>query len=201
MTTRTELLEIIANGESSRVGFNRDDIADHALARDVVAFSNAEGGMVLLGVEDDGSVSGLTRPDIEEWVIAACRDKIRPAIIPSFEIVGHAETGRRVAVVKVPRGLDLHRQWHSSQGTHYIRVDTQSRQPTHDGLASWFQDRDMLRAEMRPISGTTLDHLDRRRLRDYYGRVREQEIPPDYDEAGWRPALRRAPRAAMIAAG
>ena len=64
-TTRTELLEIIRNGENSGVEFKRDAIQNIALAEDLVAFSNFEGGIVLLGVEDDGSVSGITRADPE----------------------------------------------------------------------------------------------------------------------------------------
>ena len=31
--------------------------------------------------------------------------------------------------------------------------------------------------------------LDRRRLRDYFARVRQQEVPPDEDEVGWRTLL------------
>jgi ATP-dependent DNA helicase RecG len=54
--TRTELLEIIHNGESSGVEFKRDVVQNHALAKELVAFSNFEGGIVLLGIEDDGSV-------------------------------------------------------------------------------------------------------------------------------------------------
>ena len=78
MITRTELLEIIANGENSGVEFSRDTLQDHDLAKALVAFSNLEGGMVLLGVEDNRTVSGLTRDRLEEWVMNACRDKIRP---------------------------------------------------------------------------------------------------------------------------
>ena len=61
MATRVELLEIIRNGENSGVEFKRDVLQNQDLAKELVAFSNLEGGIVLLGVEDDGSVSGLTR--------------------------------------------------------------------------------------------------------------------------------------------
>src|SRR3954463_8447208 len=98
MTTHTELLEIINNGENSGVEFKRDVLQNHDLAKELVAFSNLNGGMVLLGVEDDGSISGVTRPSIEEWVMTTCRDKIRPGIIPFFEIVREVEPGRAVAV-------------------------------------------------------------------------------------------------------
>ena len=59
--TRTELLEMIHNGENSGVEFKRDVVQNHDLAKELVAFANFQGGVVLLGVEDDGSVSGITR--------------------------------------------------------------------------------------------------------------------------------------------
>ncbi len=80
--TKTELLELINNGENSGVEFKRDDIDNRALAKELVAFANLAGGQLLLGVEDDGSVSGITRLNLEEWVMTACRDKIRPEVIP-----------------------------------------------------------------------------------------------------------------------
>jgi ATP-dependent DNA helicase RecG len=111
MTTHTELLEIITNGENSGVEFKRDELENHALAKELVAFSNLSGGKVLLGVEDDGRISGITRPNLEEWVMTACRDKIRPSIIPFFEVVREMEPGRDVAIVSVTRGYDVHSVW------------------------------------------------------------------------------------------
>lgn len=189
MTTRTELLEIIANGENSGVEFKRDDLQNHALAKELVAFFNFEGGMVLLGVEDDGSISGLTRENLEEWVMTACRDKIRPGIIPFFETIRDVEPRKDVAVVRVPRGGDVHSQWHNNRNTYYIRVGTQSREPTPQELSRLFQQRGTFRAELRPISGAKVNDLDRRRLKDYFGRVRQQEVPEDGDDAGWQTLL------------
>src|SRR5260221_14116955 len=63
-----ELLEIIRNGESSGVEFKRDDVRPEDLAKELCAFANLEGGHVLLGVEKDGTITGLTRApaDAEE---------------------------------------------------------------------------------------------------------------------------------------
>ena len=95
--TKTELRDIIRNGEHSGVEFKRDTIDNRVLAKELVAFANLRGGIVLLGVEDDGTILGLTRYELanpndpssprnyqklEEWVMQACRDKIRPEIIP-----------------------------------------------------------------------------------------------------------------------
>jgi ATP-dependent DNA helicase RecG len=189
MTTHTELLEIIANGENSGVEFKRDVLENHALAKELVAFSNLSGGMVLLGVEDDGSISGITRPDLEEWIMTTCRDKIRPSIIPFFEVVKEVEPGKDVAIVTVTRGYDVHSLWHNNRNTYYIRVGTQSREPSPEELGRLFQQRGSFRAELRPVSGATLADFDLRRLRDYFGRVRQQAVPRDDDKAGWQTLL------------
>ena len=94
-----------------------------------------------------------------------------------------------MAIVRVPRGVDVHSQWHNNSNTYYIRVGTQSREPTPQELSRLFQQRGSFRAELRPISGATINDLDRRRLKDYFGRVRQQDVPGDDDNAGWQTLL------------
>ena len=182
MTTRTELLEIIASGENSGVEFKRDDLRSQDLAKELVAFSNLEGGMVLLGTEDDGTVSGLTRGDIEEWVMNVCRDKIRPAVVPFFEVVRDVKGNHDIAIVRVSRGYDVHALWHNNGSRYLLRVGTQSREASQEELARLFQQRGSVRSELRPVSGATLANLDRRRLRNYFADIRQQEVPVGEDE-------------------
>lgn len=189
MVTKTELLEMIENGENSGVDFKRDVLANHQLAKTLVAFSNLEDGMVLLGVDDDATVTGLTRDRLEEWVMTTCRDKIRPAIIPYFETIRNVAPGKDVAIVRVPRGVDVHSQWHNNRNTYFIRVGSESREPSPQELSRLFQQRGTFRADLRPVSGSKIDDLDRRRLKDYFSRIRQQVIPIDDDDAGWRTLL------------
>ena len=67
---RTELEELIRSGENSGVEFKRDDVIRERLAKELAALLNLRGGHLLLGVEDDGTVTGLTRaPELaEEWI-------------------------------------------------------------------------------------------------------------------------------------
>ncbi len=187
--THTELLEMIKNGENSGVEFKRDVLENHALARELVAFSNLEGGMVLLGVEDDGNIFGLTRQDLEEWVMTTCRDKIRPGVIPFFEIVREIEAGKDVAIVRVTRGFDVHSLWHNNRNVYFIRVGTQCREPSPEELGRLFQQRGAFRAELRPVSGASLADLDLRRLRNYFSLVRQQAVPPDDGAEAWQTLL------------
>ena len=64
-------LAIIAGGENAKTEFKRDDrnLRPEHVARVVVAFANMNGGMIVLGVEDDGAVSGVTRDNLQAWLM------------------------------------------------------------------------------------------------------------------------------------
>lgn len=190
MITRTELLEIVANGENSGVEFKRDDLRNHDLAKELVALSNLEGGIVLLGVEDNGTFSGLARTDLEEWVMNVCRDKIRPAIVPFFELIREVDGSNDVAVIRVTRGQDVHALWHNNTSRYLMRVGSQSREASQEELARLFQQRGSVRAESRLVSGATFDDLDRRRLKNYFFHMRKQDVPLDEEaREGWSSLL------------
>lgn len=187
--TKTNLHTLLENGENSGVEFKRDAITNVQLARELVAFANLRGGCVLLGVEDDGTPCGLTRQDIEEWVMTACRDKIRPELIPYFEIVRDVTPGKDVAIVRIEQGWDVHHLWHNNHRSYYVRVGSQSREASPEELQRLFQQRGNIRAELRPVSGATLADLDLERLTEYFEAVRGQTAPPKNDARAWETLL------------
>ncbi|MCK5120135.1 MAG: ATP-binding protein, partial [Candidatus Latescibacteria bacterium] len=96
---KSEVLEIISNGENSGVEFKRDDCRPEQLAREVVALTNLRGGRILLGVEDDGAISGIRRENLEEWVMdTVLGRKVHPLILPFYEVV-MMDDAKRVAVI------------------------------------------------------------------------------------------------------
>lgn len=101
---KIELLEIIANSENSGVEFKRDDIRPEQLAKEIVAMLNFQGGRVILGVEDDGSISGIHRENLEEWVMNVIQDKIHPQILPFYEEI-KLDDDHTVAVITFPQGI------------------------------------------------------------------------------------------------
>ena len=88
--TKSDLLELISNGENSGVEFKSDDLRPEKIAKEVVAMANLRGGRILLGVEDDGTITGIRRPDLETWVMdTVFGRKVHPMILPSLGI--HAD--------------------------------------------------------------------------------------------------------------
>ena len=188
---KAELLDLLRNGEDSTVEFKRDDVRNHDLAKELVAFLNLEGGIVLLGVEDDGSVSGTTRDRLEEWVVELCRTKIEPPVVPTLSWAREAEPDRDVLAVRVSAGPDKpYARVHGNRRTYYIRVGGTSREASREELERMYQASGRLRYGLKPAPGAGLDALDLRRLRDYLTRVLGGDAPAADDWAGWEMLLR-----------
>ena len=187
---RAELLEVIASGESSGVEFKRDDVRPEQVAKEVVAMANLKGGRVLLGVEDDGTVSGLQRANVEEWVMdAVFGAKVHPLILPFYEEVG-VDDGKRVAVISFTEGTTKpYVLRHQGREDIYIRVGSTSRLASREQQARLFAAGGLLHMELLPVSGAGFAALDVRRLADYLTHaLREPQLPETEQE--WERRLR-----------
>lgn len=169
---KTELYQLIANGENSGVEFKRDDVRPESLAKEVVALANFRGGHILLGVEDDGRISGLQRSSVQTWVMDTVFGRhVHPAIIPFYEEIDLGTEGR-IAAITVEQGITKpYVLRHNDREDIYIRVGDTSRIATREQQARLFQESQLLHAEILPVPGTGPDSLDARRLLEYLVRV------------------------------
>ena len=180
---RSELLEIIASGESSGIEFKRDDVRPEQIGKEIVAMANLKGGRLLLGVEDDGTISGIQRGDTEEWMMNIVTSKIHPMLLPFYEEVA-VDGGKRVAVVTFAEGPSKPYVLRHEGGEEiYIRVGSTSRRATREQQAGLHQMGGMLHTELLPVSGAGLEALDRQRLSDFLQHVtRNHELPKSDSE-------------------
>jgi len=81
------------------------------------------------------------------------------------------EPGKDVAIVRVTTWLRCAQSLDNNRHTYFIRVGTQSREPTQKRLGRLFQQVGRFGPNSGQFSGSTLADLDRRRLRDYFGRI------------------------------
>ena len=165
---RAELLELIAGGENSGVEFKRDDLRPEQLAREVVALANLQGGRVLLGVEDDGTITGIQRDNLEQWVMDAVFGRVvHPMILPFYEEIPIDDV-RRVAVVTVTQGATKpYVVRHRGREDIYVRVGSTSRLASREQQARLFAAGGLIHTELLPVSGSGLCDLSRARLVDY----------------------------------
>ena len=76
-----EALKLIRRGEGQYVEFKKKANHPEKIVKEVVAFANSEGGHLFIGVDDNGSLSGLKYPEDEEFVLTkAIKELCRPQI-------------------------------------------------------------------------------------------------------------------------
>jgi len=188
---RSELLELIANGENSGVEFKRDDLRPEQLAKEIVALANFQGGRILLGVDDDGTIPGIQRQNLEEWVMDTVFGRyVHPMILPFYEEI-QIDDQHRVAVISLSQGVTKPYVVRSRlREDIYVRVGSTSRLATREQQARLYALGGMLHTELLPVPGSGLSHLSLERLKDYLSTiVGDRTLPTDKDEEGWERRL------------
>jgi ATP-dependent DNA helicase RecG len=103
--TEAELLALIKEGESLRLEFKRDaPLSEADLVEAVACLANTEGGWLLLGVEDDGTISGLhpsRQPVNPAQIQALITNKTNPSVPVEVHVVPTSKG--TVLAIKVPK--------------------------------------------------------------------------------------------------
>ena len=100
MDDRCYLLSLISEGEHQQQDFKYKVSDARKLARSVSAFANTDGGRLLIGVRDDGHLSGVRSEEEIYMMHQAAYKYCRPEASIKFDTY-HAE-GRTIVVVTVP---------------------------------------------------------------------------------------------------
>lgn len=172
--------QLIAAGEGAKVEFKRDELRAEQLAREIVSFANMNGGTILVGVEDDGSVSGIKRADWQRWLMdTVIARHVVPRLVPDYEEV-RTEQGV-VAVLVIPIGAAkpyaVQRQ---DRLDYYMRVGNTCQRATREQMARLFQIGGLVAVERMPIHGSTKRELDQRRLDEYFLAILGEEEVEDW---------------------
>lgn len=165
---QSELLKLLNQGEGSKLEYKRDDIRPEALAKQIVGFANMIGGQILMGVEDDGSVSGIQKDNLHEWVMDAVLGRyVHPFILPDYEEITVED--KKIAVVTVHQGNNKpYVRRHNNREDIYVRYGSICRLATREQQARLFESGGLVSAEKFPVHGTTFADLDERRCKEYF---------------------------------
>ena len=154
---RLELYELIAGGEDTFVEFKRDVSQRSDFAGEMIAFANTQGGRILVGVDDDGTVVGIPDPKrTEEAVLNIARDNVIPSLRVAIDRVDADE--KTVLVVQSPRRAG--HPYENNSGQCYIRVGSTKRLATPQERARLLQAAGMVHFDETPVPGTSIRDLD-----------------------------------------
>lgn len=103
--TLQDIHKLAKGGEGLRLEFKKKAMFPEKIVREVIALANTEGGFLLVGVDDDGTVSGQRFIEEEVFVIKkAIADMIRPTLDYEIEVFKLTEK-KGVAVFQIPKSL------------------------------------------------------------------------------------------------
>ena len=171
-----ELIEIIDLGETSTVEFKEKIPSIDGLAAEMVAFANSLGGILIVGVDDNGKVKGLTSEQLKEYqdmAMKAATNGVKPPLGSIWtEIVKIEE--QNILVVHIEKGNTLHRD---KNHTIYVRSGPNKRKVTDNAeLSRLMQEKQLLYAEQQIIGNCSVDDLDIRLFKSFYKERHKQEI-------------------------
>ena len=190
--TKTELLEFIAQGENSEVEFKRDDIQRESLAKEMSALLNTEGGIILLGVEDNGEISGMSRDcqSAEEWLMHISQDCISPIVAPKFSFIT-MDDDKQVGVIelrakrfKKPYRARIQKFWVA-----YVRVGSTSRKAFPSEEVRLYDYSEMVKYEKGPVPDMDMESLDWKRVLNYFKVILKRQPPELGETLKWRNIL------------
>jgi len=159
------LENIIPEIENQYIEFKSEKVKAMTLAEEIIAFANSEGGEIWLGIEDDGSPSGLSRC-YEEDIMNICRTNCIPPITPKYETL-HVNN-YDIAKVIIPKGKD--KPYYTSNNKYYIRVGSTKRIASREELLRLFQASGAFHYDLVEVDKSKILDLDLNQISDYFSR-------------------------------
>ncbi len=109
-----EIKSLVKRGEGQQLEFKMKVKFPEKIIREMVAFANSEGGILLLGVGDLGEVAGLQFPDEDQFALDRAIEKY---CFPAFSYLSY-----KVAL-NDQRAIVVYKIYASVDKPHYVQLD------------------------------------------------------------------------------
>lgn len=174
----SELLNIISKGENSKVQFketvNKKSYED--LSAEMVALSNSEGGLIIIGVTDKtGDIAGLSFNEIEEinnLLFNWAANNVKPVINIFTETIGIEEG--KVIIVKIYKGIN--KPYCDNKMNYWVKSAANKRKVVPEELQRMFQSAGRLYAEKSIIETSSFNDIDKEMFIEFYTEKYKEQI-------------------------
>ncbi|MEA3386348.1 MAG: putative DNA binding domain-containing protein [Thermodesulfobacteriota bacterium] len=177
-----ELKKQIFLGEDSRRQFKADVHNADSLAAEMAAFANSEGGVIFIGVADDGSLPGLPNKDVSrvnQLISNTASQHVRSPLTVQTENIP-ADNNRIIIVLTVPKGID--KPYFDKNGVIWLKNGSDKRRVnSKEELRRLFQSVDQFHADELPTKAGP-EKLDKLRFRDFLRDYFDLSLPEDNKE-------------------
>jgi predicted HTH transcriptional regulator len=185
--TIIELVDIISSGETSKVQFKRELDSNDAMAAELIAFSNAKGGKIFIGVEDKtGELIGLNADQIRRYnqsLVSIANDMINPQVFIFTEVINvseDVESGKKILVVEISEGIS--KPYKDKNGAVWLKQGSDKRRLTDNNeLIRLFQQSGLLYLDEMIVPQTTIADIDISKVSYYLTLLYKREREIDFD--------------------
>ncbi|MFX1253602.1 MAG: helix-turn-helix domain-containing protein [Promethearchaeota archaeon] len=127
------MYEAAKRGESSNLEY-KEKYKSKDIAKELCAFANAEGGTVLVGIDDDGRVKGVKEQisDVKDWLQQTIDKNLEPPITFTIEEVEISED-KQIIIIYTPPSQVKPVYSRDKEGI-YVRAQGTSRPATRDEI-------------------------------------------------------------------
>jgi predicted HTH transcriptional regulator len=154
-----ELIERVSNGEDSYTQFKEQAVTAKDLAKEFVAFSNAEGGVVIFGIANDGEIKGLSTDEVEkigQLVGNTGQENVKPPIHPLIQNMTIDD--KKVMVVFIKNGTS--KPYKTSSGVFYTKSGADKKIISDEELRRLFAESKRLYADEEIVVGSDISDLN-----------------------------------------
>ena len=165
--TEKQLKELIKQGEGQTLDFKDERIHPRSLAETLAAFAAADGGVVLIGVSDEGEILGVSNfKRVRDNIIyeATSRNHCEPQIQPIELEKVETKDGKTVIAVTVPADYET---LHSVAGKFFLRVGSRDEALTPRELRRLVFSRGEVSFELLPCENARLEDLSNKLITHY----------------------------------
>ncbi len=146
------------------------------LAECLIALANGDGGLIVLGLDDNGRPTTSIWEEEAEGALRQAAERCRPPVPSSWQPV---ETRNGVLIgLHVPRSTELHSL---DDGRVLVRRGSQNQPLTGDEVRDLAASKNTAEYETEVVPGALADDLDADIIRDYLARREERGAPRALD--------------------
>ena len=153
-----------------------------SIATSIIAFANADGGLLAIGIEDDGRITGIDdfAKNINE-ILRAPYDYCFPSVQIETERVECVDCNGRqnhILLLYVPQSSELHANHRDEV---FLRVGDKSKKLSFEERMQLMYAKGTRYFEDEPVYGTSIDDIDMETVQEYcskigYGKSAEEYI-------------------------
>lgn len=146
-----EVINLLEQGEGQAVEFEKGVPSADDLARELVAFSNSDGGKIIYGIDDKNKhLIGLKVDDeFLTWVKEVGRTRCEPSIAPILHLV--EKNDKKIAIITVSEGDE---KPYKTDGICYIRdtnISRPAREDEEEEIKSPWSGKDLNKRQKRAL--------------------------------------------------